>query len=207
VNSVNFKTVKSYTSYFLRGFLFAVFYFAQVKVHAFDIDFSRRNPASANVPMTSTPSELIRAPSKSLIALPQSAANNEFIARQNDAEILKALKKSVLPIEPSNEIVILNTEAGFIPDKVRIRKGEAYKVHVVNLNMKDKNVSFLMDSFTQSHNTVFGVRKSFNIEPQVEGIYSYQCPETGIQGQMIVVQESDSRRRPAAAAMSSDSEQ
>ncbi|MBC7742870.1 MAG: cupredoxin domain-containing protein [Bdellovibrionaceae bacterium] len=164
MNSVNFKTVKNFT----RGFLFALFYFLQIKVHA------------------------IEAP-KSLVAKPAQLAEKQ----STDEEILLAIKKAVQPTEPTKEIVILNTESGFIPDKVRVKKGEAYKVHIVNLNMKEKNISFLMDSFTQSHNTLFGVRKSFNIEPQVEGIFSYQCPETGIQGQMIVTQEAE-KRLPAS---------
>ena len=157
MNSVNFKTVKNFT----RGFLFAFFYFAQVKVHA-----------------------------ASSVEAPQTLKNKPMQMQSSqaaDEEILQAIKKAVQPTEPSKEIVIMNTESGFIPDKIRVKKGEAYKVHIVNLNMKEKNVSFLMDSFTQSHNTIFGVRKSFNIEPQVEGVFSYQCPETGIQGQLIVI--------------------
>jgi FtsP/CotA-like multicopper oxidase with cupredoxin domain len=192
VNSVNFKTVKNYTKSFLRGFLFAFFYFAQVKVSAFEIDLSRRMPASNPAPTVSeVPS---KASSKNLFA-----TQPEFATRQNDSELLSALKKAMLPTDPSNEIVILNTETGFIPAKVQLRKGEAYKIHVVNLNMREKNTSFLMDAFTQSHNTVFGVQKSFNVEPQVEGIFSFQCPETGIQGQVVVVQDPPESRKPASA--------
>lgn len=160
MNSVNFKNVKSFT----RGFLFAVFYFAQVKVHAIE--------------------------KPSLLKLPPKQSE----VHSNDAEILQALKKAVQPVEPTREIVILNTESGFVPDKVRVKKGEAYKVYIVNLNMKEKNVSFLMDSFTQSHNTVYGLMKTFNIQPQVEGVFSYQCPETGIQGEMVVVKEEEKRK-------------
>jgi plastocyanin len=166
VNSVNFKTVKNFT----RGFLFAFFYFAQVKIHA------------ANVVNLNAPKSLTDKPAQ--VQAKQTA----------DEEILQAIKKAVQPTEPTKEIVILNTESGFIPDKIRVKKGEAYKVHIVNLNMKEKNVSFLMDSFTQSHNTVYGIRKSFNIEPQVEGIFSYQCPETGIQGQLVVIPEVNTRK-------------
>ncbi len=199
MNSVNFKIAKSYTKSFLRGFLFAFFYFAQVKVSAFDlpIDMSRRAPASMPEAVSEVPAKV---PSKSLFAAPKKMVEvqPEFSARQNDAELLKALKKAMLPTDPSNEIVILNTETGFVPSKVQLRKGEAYKIHVVNLNMREKNTSFLMDAFTQSHNTVFGLQKTFNIEPQVEGIFSFQCPETGIQGQMVVVQDPADNRKPAS---------
>jgi plastocyanin len=157
--------------------LFSFFFFAQVKVHAND---------SVTVPVSEA---VVSAPTKAHIIKP-----TEMGALQKDNEILNALKKAVQPIEPTKEIVILNTEAGFVPNKVRVKKGEAYKIHIVNLNMKEKNVSFLMDSFTQSHNTVFGVKNTFNIEPQIEGVYSYQCPETGLQGQLIVVKDGDKRK-------------
>lgn len=188
MNSVNFKTAKSFTKSFIRGFIFAFFFFVQVKVHAQEV---------------TEPKELITAPkSESAVVAPTSSVipkPKEASAKQKDEEILKAIRQAVQPVEPVKQIVILNTEAGFVPDKVRVKKGEAYKVHVVNINMREKNVSFIMDSFTQSHNTVFAIEKSFNIEPQVEGIYSYQCPETGIQGQLIVVKDKETGKRKVAS--------
>ncbi len=187
MNSANFKTVKNFTDNllpnFARGLLFAFFFFVQVTVHA-------QNKEEITVPKSDTK---IIAPTTAVITKP-----TEMSAKQKDDEILQAIRKAVQPLEPTKEIVILNTETGFIPEKIRVKKGEAYKVHVVNLNMKEKNVSFLMDSFTQSHNTVFGIRKSFNIEPQIEGVYSFQCPETGVQGQLIVVKDTDSTHKIAS---------
>lgn len=183
MNSANFKTVKNYTKHFTRGLLFSFFFFAQVKVHAF-------NKEEVAPPVTEIK---VVAPTAATIVKPSDKS-----AHQKDADLLQAIRKAVQPVEPTKEIVILNTEAGFVPQKVRVKKGEAYKVHIVNLNMKEKNVSFLMDSFTQSHNTVFGVQKTFNIEPQVEGIYSYQCPETGIQGQLIVIKDESGKRKLAS---------
>ena len=62
--------------------------------------------------------------------------------------LIQAIQNAVRSQEPTQEIVILNTEKGFVPASVRVKKGVAYKIHVVNLNMKEKNVSFLMDSFS-----------------------------------------------------------
>lgn len=190
MNSVNFKIEKNFTNIMnealpqlIRGFLFAFFFFVQVKVHA-------ETKAEITVPQTTAK---VSAPTAAVITKPTDAS-----AKQKEDEILSAIRKAVQPVEPTKEIVILNTEAGFIPEKIRVKKGEAYKVHVVNLNMKEKNVSFLMDSFTQSHNTVFGIKKSFNIEPQVEGVYSFQCPETGLQGQLIVVKDAESKHKIAS---------
>jgi hypothetical protein len=66
--------------------------------------------------------------------------------------------------------------------------------------MREKNTSFIMDSFTQSHNPVFATEKTFNIEPQVEGVYSYQCPETGVQGQLIVVSDENPKMKRKVAS-------
>ena len=186
MNSVNFKTVKSFTKNFTRGFLFAFFFFVQVKVHA------QTTASAADITAPTTETKVIT-PTSAVIVKP-----SEMSDKQKNEELISAIRKAVQPVEPTQEIVILNTESGFIPEKLRVKKGEAYKVHIVNLNMREKNVSFLMDSFTQSHNTIFGIKKSFNIEPQVEGIYSYQCPETGIQGQLIVLKEDPKKRKPAS---------
>jgi len=187
---VNFKTEKNYTKNFARGFIFAFFFFVQVKVHADAAVTESKEQISAP-----TSEAVVVAPTNAVITKPKEAS-----VKQKDEEILKAIRQAVQPVEPTKQIVILNTENGFVPDKVRVKKGEAYKVHIVNINMREKNVSFIMDSFTQSHNTVFAIEKSFNIEPQVEGIYSYQCPETGIQGQLIVVnKDKDSAKRKTAS--------
>ncbi len=188
MSSVNFKTEKNYTSHFLifmRTFLFTFSFFAQVKVHAGDwtIDLSRRQTDFNRIQNTRMPASNI--PLKSA----------EAAADKNDSELVSALKNAVNPIVPSKDIVIIQNETGFVPSHLSLKKGEVYQIHIVNLNSKEKNVSFLMDSFSQSHNTVYGVTKSFTIQPKVEGIFSYQSPETGFSGQVVVVP--DSVRKPA----------
>lgn len=158
----------------MKAFLFSLFFFVQVKVHAeWNIDLSRRQtdftrienqrmPATTNMDTTSASSG------------------------KNDADILEALKKVVNPVEPSQEIVILQTEKGFVPEMIHLKKGDVYKVHVVNLNLKEKNVSFVMDAFSQTHNTVYGLIKTFTIQPKIEGVYSFQSPETGFLGKVVI---------------------
>jgi hypothetical protein len=63
------------------------------------------------------------------------------------------------------------------------------------VNQKQKNISFVMDAFSEHHATYFGERKSFVIAPKVEGIFSFQCPETANEG--VVTVYSDSSRSPA----------
>ena len=100
---------------------------------------------------------------------------------------------------PTQEIVIINTEQGFIPSTVRVREGAQYKIVVVNVNEKSRNLSFVLDSFSEHHATFFGKIKSFYINPKKEGVYTFMSPETSAQGRLVV--------QPTAggpAAMSTD---
>lgn len=102
--------------------------------------------------------------------------------------------------EPLEDVVILNTEKGFVPSTIRLRKERRYVFYVVNVNANEKNVSFVMDAFAQHHSTYFGQTKSFMLEAKKEGIYSYLCPETGSQGRIVVFagEQPVLMRRPAA---------
>lgn len=156
----------------MKAFLFSLFFFVQVKVHAeWNIDLSRRQTDFTRI-------ENQRMPATTNMDTTSSA--------KNDADILEALKKVVNPVEPSQEIVILQTEKGFIPEMIHLKKNDVYKVHVVNLNTKEKNVSFVMDAFSQTHNTVYGLMKTFTIQPKIEGVYSFQSPETGFLGKVVI---------------------
>ncbi len=88
--------------------------------------------------------------------------------------------------EPVVEMVVLNTDKGFVPNTLRLRKGAKYTVHVVNINEKEKNVSFVLDSFSEHHATYYGKIKTFQLEPKKEGIFSFQCPETSSEGRVVV---------------------
>lgn len=102
-------------------------------------------------------------------------------------------------VEPTQDIVILNTEKGFVPDTIRVKKGNNYRIHVVNVNQKEKNISFVLDAFSEHHNTVYGQERSFHLNPKVDGIFSYQCPETAVQGRVIVISNpTDAGRAPAS---------
>lgn len=103
-------------------------------------------------------------------------------------------------VEPTQDIVILNTEKGFVPDTIRVKKGNSYRIHVVNVNKKEKNVSFVLDAFSEHHNTVYGQERTFNLNPKTDGVFSYQCPETAVQGRVIVISSPDSGRTPASAS-------
>jgi plastocyanin domain-containing protein len=88
--------------------------------------------------------------------------------------------------EPMQEIVVINTQTGFIPNTLNLQKGKSYKIHVVNVNEELKNVSFVLDTFSQHHSTYYGEVKSFPISPKKEGVYSFVCPETSAQGKLVV---------------------
>ncbi len=184
MNSVNFKTEKNYTSSYLKYFLFSFFYFIQVTVHAdWSIDLSRRQTDFTRIENQRMPA----------------ATNVTVDEGKYDSEIFSALKKIVNPVEPSVEIVIMQTETGFVPAMIHLKKDEVYKIHIVNLNSKEKNVSFMMDAFSQTHNTVYGVVKTFTIQPKIEGVYSYQSPETGASGKVVIVPTNSNTTRQIAS--------
>lgn len=88
--------------------------------------------------------------------------------------------------EPVTELVIMNTQNGFVPNTVRLRKDVKYKLHVVNVNEKEKNISFVLDGFSEHQSTYYGKVKSFYLQPTREGVYSFNCPETSIEGRLVV---------------------
>ena len=88
--------------------------------------------------------------------------------------------------EPIQEVVVLNTSKGFVPSTLRVKQGGNYKIHVVNVNEKDKNVSFVLDAFSEHHATYYGQIKSFRINPKKEGVFTFQSPETSAQGRLVV---------------------
>ncbi len=88
--------------------------------------------------------------------------------------------------EPVTEVVIMNTQKGFVPNTLRLRKNVKYKVHVVNVNEKEKNISFVLDGFSEHQSTYYGKVKSFYLQPTREGVYSFNCPETSIEGRLVV---------------------
>jgi hypothetical protein len=144
--------------------LFAVFFFAQVQVKAWDVDFSRREKDLKSMRL---PASVVDEPQKP----------------KDENGLFSGFFEAVTPTQ---EIVIMNTEKGFIPETVRLKKGQQYKLYVVNVNSKEKNSSFILDAFSEHHATYFGEQKYFTVSPKTDGIFSFQCPETAKQGRIIV---------------------
>lgn len=122
----------------------------------------------------------------------------DFSRRQQDLVELERQKqmyqeeeKSVLDMvtdrqSPMQDIVIINTDKGFKPDRLQVKRDQRYRVHVVNVNQTKKNISFMFDAFSEHHGTFFGEPVVFEIEPRKEGLYDFQCPETKAKGQFVV---------------------
>lgn len=102
------------------------------------------------------------------------------------------------PGDVAQEIVVLNTDKGFVPSTVRVKKGLNYQIHIVNVNEKEKNVSFVLDSFSEHHSTFYGKIKTFTIRPQKEGVYKFVSPETSAQGKLVVFPAGPETRVPAS---------
>jgi hypothetical protein len=161
------------------------------------VDFSRRtqqtrssdlrSPASASAEMPVSADNAVAAPAATTAA-PAQTRPGFFESLFQSGEI-------------AQEIVVLNTEKGFIPSTIRVRKGLNYEIHVVNVNDKEKNVSFVLDSFSEHHATYYGKIKTFTIHPQKVGVYRFISPETSAQGKLVVYPDSGvDNRMPASDA-------
>lgn len=130
---------------------------------AWDVDFSRRQKPSRQKFTETTP------------AGPE----------DTDSLVVKSVHKD-RNVKDRQELVILNTNHGFVPAQVRMSKGFHYKIHVVNVNEDKKNVSFIMDGFNQHYATYFGQIKTFDVDPEKEGVFEFECPETTAMGKVVV---------------------
>ncbi len=158
--------------FFIKFTLFTMATFLHVTVKAWDVDMSRRKGDL----------QKFRGP----------ASVEE---EKKDKEWLSGLFQ---PMEAAQEVVILNTATGFVPETVKLKKGKTYKIHVVNVNSAEKNTSFVLDAFSEHHGTFFGTPKSFELNPKTDGVFAFQCPETAKQGRIIVYPDSESDRKPAS---------
>ncbi len=175
MNLLSFKTVKSCT----RFLLFVLAFFTQVSVKAWTVDMSRRQKELKSMRMPASITDQAQAPAD--------AGKDQMVSNFFES------------VEPTQEIVIMNTDKGFVPGTLHLRKGQNYKIFIVNVNDKEKNTSFVLDAFSEHHATYFGQQKSFNIAPKADGIFSFQCPETAQQGRIIVFSdEMNPSRKPAS---------
>lgn len=166
----NFKTDKRYTN-LSKIILAALILFAVLHAKALEIDFSRRQVDFQKI--------------QDQDRMPASAPS------QTSSPLAQVLEAT----DVAQDIVIMNTESGFVPQTLRLRKGGTYRIHVVNVNSKEKNISFVMDAFSEQHNTLFGQTRSFKLTPKVDGSFSYQCPETAEQGRLVIYSDD---RKPAS---------
>ena len=169
MSSVNFKTARLFSKIFLFSIVCSV-------ANAWDVDFSRRQVNFSRVQDTD------RLPA----SIPESQS-------------MDILGSALDVIEPAQDIVIMNTDRGFVPEQIHLKKGGNYRIHIVNINNREKNVSFIADAFSEHHNTVYGEQKTFSVSPKTDGVFSYQCPETAIQGKFIIYSDAQAgQRKPAS---------
>lgn len=166
MSSVNSKIAKSFTK-------IALLVSVAFPAFAWEVDFSRRQTEFNKI-----------------------QNNDRLPASVSDEKPMTFVTEIFTGSEPTQDVVIMNTESGFIPETLRLKKGGNYKFHIVNVNQKEKNVSFILDAFSEHHNTIFGEEKSFSLSPKTDGVFSYQCPETSVQGKIIIFSEGE--RKPAS---------
>ncbi len=107
----------------------------------------------------------------------------EVIPKEEKKEVFQYYYSNKHPIQ---ELVIMSTEKGFVPESVSLKAGVQYRIHLVNVNKQEQNTSFVMASFSQYHSMFYGRTKSFILHPKKEGIYKFESPETDYIGKLIV---------------------
>lgn len=160
----------------------AATFFSQAVLADWSIDLSRRTQQMRKQELNRSPAAVKRFDGEGAKEI-----KVEGLPANDEAEPDRSFVDRIFdPGEPTQDIVILNTERGFVPNTIRIRKDGRYMVHIVNVNEKEKNVSFILDGFSEHHATFFGKVKTFKLEPRKEGVYSFMSPETAVEGRFIV---------------------
>ncbi len=151
----------------LRIFILATVFTSGAKASDWKIDFSRRYNPDQKVEIHVPPH-----PVKAPISLTETP--------------VLFVKDVLLENDSAPEIVILNTERGFVPSTVSLEEGKAYRFHIVNVNEEQKNISFVMEAFSQHHGTYYGKIQTFTVRPEKSGIFRFSSPETAALGKMVV---------------------
>lgn len=120
-----------------------------------------------------------------------SRRQQNLVDMETKKQIYKKEKKTFLDMvldreAPIQDLVILHKDKQFYPANVQVKTNRRYRVHVVNVDKENKNVSFMLDAYSQHHGTFFGEDKSFVIETRKEGMFQFQCPETAAKGHLVV---------------------
>jgi hypothetical protein len=194
MTSIKFKTL------FTISILFGAVVFSNSAFAEWSIDLSRRTQQMRKQDLNRSPAAVKRYDGEGAQEI-----KVEGVPVGDESEPERSFVDRIFdPGEPTQDIVILNTERGFVPNTIRIRKDGRYMVHVVNVNEKEKNVSFILDGFSEHHATFFGKVKTFKLEPRKEGVYSFMSPETAVEGRFIVFTsgpQAPGVRLPATAAL------
>lgn len=199
------------TEIFIAGLLFAMALLISGQARAeWKVDFSRRSQNSREAEVSraaqSSPSAESRGDSRGASRGPASEVVAPDVTSRDEADKKRGIFDVLFDAgEPVQEIVVLHTEKGFVPSTIRVRKNGRYKIHVVNVNEKEKNVSFILDGFSEHHATYFGKIKTFTLEPRKEGAFSFVSPETSAEGHLVVFNSQmvqPALRGPAAAEAS-----
>lgn len=154
---MNFASIR-----IVRLFISALVFFSTFQIRAWEIDMSRRQLEFSDV----------------------KEVDQSTKSQVTTTSVFESLFE---PTGAIQDIVIMNTETGFVPETITLRKSQAYRFHVVNVNEKNKNISFKFDAFSENHNTIFGKPKVFQVQPKQEGIYSFHCPETELKGKVVII--------------------
>jgi hypothetical protein len=156
--------------FWLKVGLFLLFSTLQVRVKAWEIDFSRRQKDF----------ERMRAPASA------PAGGSQASSREGHEKDRSWLQSLFSTPAVAFDVVVLITEKGFVPEALSLVAGRAYQIHVVNLHGEKKPMSFMLQAFNENHGLGFGERKSFRIDARQTGTFAFFSPELNQYGKLFV---------------------
>lgn len=190
-----FTLVKIYIKQFKRWFATGIILLPITAQAGWSVDFSRRQDQ-----MGSQQGARVTEAASTIGGMTPMQDRGPASVQSQDKNIFERVFDAAAPTQ---DIVIINTEQGFMPNTVRVKEGAQYRLVVVNVNEKARNVSFVLDAFSEHHATFYGQVKTFYINPKKEGVYTFLSPETSAQGRLVVHPSTGGMSSPATAEMRS----
>lgn len=174
MNLLNLKIERQFINNIqMKHFAFFLMTLFSLSIQAWEVDFSRRINLEES-------KEVIKE-----LRWPASQKTNEELFSGISQE---GLSKSY---DSATIITVMQTEEGFVPNTIRLKKDGTYKIYIINVNEKFKNASFILDAFNKSFGTFFAKPKNFEITTTANGIFTFLSPESGAQGKLIVYSDKD----------------
>ena len=99
-----------------------------------------------------------------------------------------AAQRMLRSFQTAQPIAIILTKNGFIPDEVKLLRGQRYDFHFVNINPEKRNVSISASDFSLRRGLYYGDVVKVTLDATESGIFRFFSPEVQHRGHFVVIQ-------------------